>query len=131
MCFLQVDEAPVYAVALSSTQVMWLNCDQLRNASEKPLENELRNRFTAMLAARTLSMNNRIQVLCKHSLREKILTYFSQCIQKSNSRQFEIPFNRTDLALYLGVHRSALTRELDRLKKENLILFEKNHFTLL
>ena len=42
-----------------------------------------------------------------------------------------IPFNRTDLANYLDADRSALTRELARMKEEGIIDYNKNTFTIL
>ena len=46
-------------------------------------------------------------------------------------KKITIPFNRTDLANYLDADRSALTRELSRMRQEGLIDFEKNTFVLL
>ena len=62
-------------------------------------------RFIAMLAERTLSMNNRIQVLSKKSLREKLMTFFTQRVQESGSFAFEISMDRSAMADYLGVDR--------------------------
>lgn len=42
-----------------------------------------------------------------------------------------IPFNRDELANYLSVDRSALSRELANMKKENIIDYHKNVFKLL
>ena len=76
-------------------------------------------------------MNDRIQVLSKQLLRDKLTTYFSQCAVRARSRSFSIPFDRESLAAYLGVNRSALSRELSRMQREGLIRYEKNRFTLL
>jgi CRP-like cAMP-binding protein len=46
-------------------------------------------------------------------------------------KKITIPFNRTDLANYLDADRSALTRELSRMREDGLIDFEKNTFVLL
>lgn len=39
--------------------------------------------------------------------------------------------NRQELADYLGVERSALSREMARMKKEGLIDYRKNEITIL
>ena len=83
-----------------------------------------------MLAERTLSMNNRIQVLSKKSLREKLMTFFTQRVQESGSFAFEISMDRSAMADYLGVDRSALSRELSRLRDEGALKFRKNHFEI-
>ncbi|MNO63008.1 transcriptional regulator FixK [compost metagenome] len=51
--------------------------------------------------------------------------------QKNNSACFEIPFTRSDLADYLTVDRSALSRELQRMAQDGLIRFNRNQFELL
>ena len=59
------------------------------------------------------------------------MSYFSECIKKAGSYSFEIPYNREQLASYLGVDRSAMSNELSKMKKEGLIQYHKNHFTII
>lgn len=63
--------------------------------------------------------------------REKLMSYLSSQAQKSGKSQFEIPFNRQQLADYLSVERSAMSLELSKLKSEGIIDFDKNSFKLL
>ena len=44
---------------------------------------------------------------------------------------FTIPFDRQQLADYLAVDRSAMSAELGKLRREGLLDFRKNRFTLL
>ena len=87
-------------------------------------------RFIRMLAAKTLSMNDRIQVLSKPTLREKLMTMLTQ-FSTREGRNFNLPFDRNAMAVYLGVNRSALSRELGKMKQEGRIDFYKNSFTIL
>ena len=130
--YLRLD-APVYIRALSACEVLWLNPETIRsqNAAWNALDAQLSGRFTAMLARRTLSMNDRIQILSKSTLRQKLIAFFSQCTQHSGKESFTVPFNRSDMAAYLGTERSALSRELSRMQKEGIIDFHKNHFHIL
>ena len=130
LCYLCLPDSPVYALALNGVEVLWLSCRRLRAPCTDALSFELSARFTAMLAQRTLSMNDRIQVLSRRSLRDKVLTHLMQCARKAGSHSFKVPFNRTDWAVYLGVNRSALGRELTRMRKEGLLSFDKRRFTL-
>ena len=76
-------------------------------------------------------MIEKTEILCKKTLRSKILAYLEQEARNQGSRQFTIPFNRTDLANYLDADRSALTRELARMKEEGLVDYNKNTFAIL
>jgi CRP-like cAMP-binding protein len=67
----------------------------------------------------------------KHSTREKLLAYLSAQAKNENSRSFEIPFNREELAAYLSVDRSAMSAELCRMRDDGILVFKKNKFELL
>ena len=99
--------------------------------NEEALADRLRDSFLAMICERTLSMNNRIQVLSKLTLREKILTFLSEMPEAASGKPFVIPMNREDMAAYLGANRSAISRELSALKKEGVLDYYKNTFRIL
>lgn len=69
--------------------------------------------------------------MAKRSTREKLISYLSEEAGKHNSGTFTIPFNRQQLADFLAVDRSAMSNELSKMRKEGLLTFEKNKFTLL
>ena len=129
LCFLRRN-APIIITAQSGTRLMWLDCKALREPPAGPLQQELQGRFTAMLARRTLNMNDRIQILSRKSIREKLNAYFTVCVRDAGSMTFAVPFDRAGMAAYLGTDRSALCRELSRMQQEGLLKFDKNHFTL-
>ena len=125
-------EANIYILASApDTEVLWLETpDLLSSPDGDGLPALLSRRFIAMLASRSLQMNDRIQVLSKHSLREKILTFLSQYAARIGRDEFEVPMDRERMAVYLGCERSALSRELSRLQKEGILSFRKNGFSL-
>lgn len=125
-------ESPVYAAALQDCRVLWLRSDTLLDPSfytDPSLACFCRN-FIQTVSARTLQFNDRIQVLSKKSIREKLITFFSQQIQRQKSREIVLSMDRNALADYLGVERSALSRELSRMRDCGMIDFRKNHFTI-
>ena len=63
-------------------------------------------------------------------MRSRLLTYFSAQAARSGSLQFEIPFNRQQLADFLSVERSAMSAELSRMQAEGLLETERSHFRL-
>ena len=87
--------------------------------------------IVSILADNNTRLIEKTEILCKKTLRSKILAYLEQEARNHGCRSFTIPFNSTDLANYLDADRSALTRELARMKEEGLIDFTKNNFELL
>lgn len=130
ICFLRAENPAIYAIANETCLLLWLSPQELFTAAPSPLCRRLEQNFTAMMAERTLAMNDRIQTLSKLTLRDKILTYFTFLSKRSGKRHFSVPFDREDMAAYIGVNRSALSRELSKMKQEGIIDFQKNTFWL-
>jgi len=130
LCYLKID-SPVYIMALSDGSYLKMSTEKIDRVCQNGLDIEFRKRFIANLASRTLQMNNRIQILSKISIRDKLLTFFAECSKCGTKQEIELPFNRNDMAIYLGVNRSALSRELSAMQEEGLIEFRKNKFKLL
>ncbi len=84
-----------------------------------------------ILAKKILILNQKIDIISQRTTREKLMTYFE--IQKgiAKSDKFTIPYNREELADFLFVDRSAMSRELSRMRDEGLIDFYKNKFEML
>jgi CRP-like cAMP-binding protein len=87
-------------------------------------------RLTVGLARKMLDMNDRVRVLLKHSLREKI-TAFLDLYKEENGCGFSVPLSREEMAEYLGCDRSALSRELARMSGEGIIEYNRNSFKVL
>ena len=64
--------------------------------------------------------NNRIEILTNKTIRDKLLAYFN-IMSRNNNRIIYLPFSYSDLAYYLAINRSAMTREMKLLKEEGLI----------
>ena len=61
----------------------------------------------------------------------EVITYLGDTASRRRSTKFTVPYNRNDLAEYLGVDRSVLSRELSKMKKEGILDFDKNTFEIL
>ena len=84
-----------------------------------------------IIANKTRDLMRKVEVISKKTLREKIQAYLSIQSQVQESRYFVIPLGRVELAEYLCADRSALTRELSKMKDEGLIDYDKNCFRIL
>lgn len=133
LCYLQKD-APLTFLALTDVTLLWLRCDNLYGdrpcGVPEALCGMIHRRFTAMLAERTLQMNDRIQILSRMGIREKLRAFFAECARDAGSCRFTVPFDRAGMAAYLNVDRSALSRELSLMQKRGEINYHKNTFSL-
>ncbi len=130
LCFLRTKESPVYIFASEDSELLWLSTEDLFDGSDA-FYREIQHRFTATLAGKALTMNNRIQVLSRLSLRGKLTAYFTELAAAQGSDVIRLPMNREDTAAYIGANRSALSRELAKMKEDGLIDYRKNEITIL
>lgn len=84
-----------------------------------------------LIARKNRELMRKVEVVSKKTLREKILAYLSIQSQAQGSRRFEVPLGRVEWAEYLCADRSALTRELAKMKDEGLIDYQRNSFEIL
>ena len=96
-----------------------------------PFHHRLIENIVRPIGDKNVQLMQKIEVISKKTLREKILAYLQSQAPKDGSRCFTIPLGRLELADYLCADRSALTRELARMKADGLIWYEKNQFQLL
>lgn len=75
--------------------------------------------------------NERIRILEKKQIRDKLLEFFDIEYKKNHSRFIYLPFSLKDLADYIAVNRSAMFRELKHLKDEKFIEVKDKRITLL
>lgn len=97
------------------------------------LENEQRIlllNLSKIYAEKYFELKDRLVCVSAPSIRAKILSYLNLMSEKAQSNTFTIPFNREVLANYLSVDRSALSRELSKMKKEGIVEFYRNSFKL-
>ena len=85
----------------------------------------------SLLAKKNLGMNRKLALMSQRSTREKLLSYLSSESMRQKSPSFTIPFDRQQLADYLSVDRSAMSNELSKLRREGVLEYEKNRFTIL
>lgn len=83
------------------------------------------------ISTKNVMLMNKIEIISKKTIREKIISYLQLQRENFGCDDFEIELGRVELAEYLCTDRSALTRELNKMKDERIIEFEKNRFKLL
>ena len=75
--------------------------------------------------------NKKIEILTQKTIRDKLLTYFEMNFKKTGSKNIYLSSSYTDLADYLAIDRSAMSRELKNLKNEGFITTKGRKITLL
>ncbi|MCI8329283.1 MAG: Crp/Fnr family transcriptional regulator [Oscillibacter sp.] len=83
-----------------------------------------------LVADKAQALSCRVDVLSRRSIREKLLCYFRQLAQQAGGATFTLPFSLSTLADYTATDRSAMMRELKRLREEGSVRSDGRQFTL-
>ncbi|MBS6644176.1 MAG: Crp/Fnr family transcriptional regulator [Clostridiaceae bacterium] len=83
-----------------------------------------------IISQKNLQLSERVELLSKRTIREKLLCYFLQQSSRQNAHSFTLPFTMSDLADYLSVDRSAMTRELKKMKDDGIIKVNRRHISI-
>lgn len=128
-----VPDAPLSFYAAEKSQILTMDYHRVLYMCSNScrFHHRLVENMVKMLAEKNNSLMEKIEVTSKKLLREKILTYLSMEAEKADSLYFETALGRTDMADYLCTDRSALTRELNAMRDEGIIDFDKNTFRII
>ena len=129
--FAAAGETSLVTVEARDTEVLWIHFERMMRSGAGKAQQTLVENMMQILAKKNLFLAGRVSHLSRRTLREKVLSYLAGQAARQGSRSFEIPFDRQGLADYLAADRSALSAVLGKLKKEGVLTFHKNQFTLL
>ena len=99
-------------------------CEKACQCHSKVVENLL-----ALMSEKTISLSERIEVLSQRSIEDKLISCLEIIEDKTpDGKTPQIPFSTTALSDYLCVNRSALQREISKLKNAGVLTISKRKF---
>lgn len=119
--------AGVSVTAREDCEVLILNVSRLLSSGQRAIIANL----VAALAGKNLRFHAKLTHMGQRTTREKLRSYLSAEARRQGSAEFDIPFDRQELADYLAVERSALSAELGRMRREGILETRRSHFHLL
>lgn len=128
-----IRESPVTILAKSNCRIMFLAIERIISTCPNSciFHSQLIENLLKILARKNILLSSKNQLLSQRTIRDKVLSYLGLQAEKKGNLEFEIPFSRNELADFLCVDRSALSRVLSQLKKDGTIEYQNQHFRLL
>lgn len=122
----------VDVVAVEDCEILFLMVSKVITTCSHACPNHSRTsaNLTQIIARQNLALSQRIFHVTPKTIRGKVLAYLSDQAERAGAREFDIPFDRQQLADYLGVDRSALSAELSRMAKDGILETQRSHFIL-
>ncbi|HWP80686.1 MAG TPA: Crp/Fnr family transcriptional regulator [Candidatus Acidoferrum sp.] len=122
----------VSAVATEPSVIMQINYRRILTVCPAScvFHTRLITNMLKVLANKNILLTRKIEHISRRTTKEKLLSFLSDQALLENSSEIVVPYNRQELADFLCVERSALSRELGEMKREGLLDYEKNRFVL-
>ena len=120
-------------IAETECEVMFVKRSEITKRCENACQCHSRvvENLLDLMSEKAISLNERIEVLSQRSIEDKLISCLSIIEEKTTKGKApQIPFSTTALSDYLCVNRSALQREISRLKKEGVLTISKRKFKL-
>lgn len=122
--------SPVSVQAQAPSQVLFMPIGEILRRSDCPCHATLLENLLNGIAEKALVLHDRNNCLIQPSIREKVLTFLTMESKIEGACTFQLAMGRDAMAEYLNVDRSALSRELSRMKRDGLIDYHKSWFKL-
>lgn len=113
-------------------RILFLSIGYLFEGSESAAWKEKIMKNLLMISLhKNLALSGRSFHTSPKSCRGRLLAYLNSVSQQKHSLEFDIPFDRQQLADYLNLERTNMSKELGRMQREGIIECRKSHFKLL
>ncbi len=122
----------VEVIANEDSEILFLSVNQIIGTCSFHCfhHQQIIRNLISVIAKKNLHLTKKIQHISSKTIRERLLSYLSFESIQNNAYEFDIPFNRQQLADYLCVNRSAMSNELSKMQRDGIINFHKNHFII-
>ena len=129
----ELDAVPVDIIATENTEIMLIDVYKITRpcANSCEFHKQMIFNLVKVVATKNLMFHQKIEITSKRNTREKLIAYLLSEAKRNGSSDFNVPYDRQELADYLEVERSGLSTEIGKLRREGILTCEKNHFTLL
>lgn len=81
-------------------------------------------------AHKNLTLSGRSFHTSPKTIRGRVMAYLNSVSLQKGTKEFDIPFDRQQLADYLNLERTALSKELGKMQKDKIISVNRNHFII-
>ena len=132
LAFASVSGDSLEVICRTECDVLFIDYAHILKRCEKACTHHsmLVQNMLELMADKAQDLSERVDVLSRRSIREKLLCYFHQLSARAKAPTFTLPFSLSTLADYIATDRSAMMREMKRLKEEGVIRSEGRKITL-
>jgi CRP-like cAMP-binding protein len=119
---------PMTVIAKSSVKIMHMHREHVLNllkCNDKFMQN-----YITMLSDRTVTLTDKIQAISLKSIRQRLIEFIRYEYHLQKSLIIELNISKKNLAQRFGIERSSLSRELNKMRSDGLVVYDSKTITI-
>lgn len=123
---------PATVIAQTACSIMYIPPDKIIGQCERACQSHrtLIMNMLGILSKKALTLSRKLEYLSIKSMRGRIANFLLEQYKKTGQTTFLLPMNRNELADFLNVSRPSLSREMCKMRDEELIDFHRSSVQL-
>lgn len=129
LMFAQPNKYPSTLFSGSETQILYITKNSLLELCRS--NSRITANMMALLSNKVLVLSEKIKYLSYQTIRQKVSRFIMDEYEKQGRLSLRIPLTREKMAELLGVTRPSLSREMIKMREENIINFKKKEISVI
>jgi CRP-like cAMP-binding protein len=128
----ELTNMPASVIAIQPSVILLLDCKNVIEADQCDCQftRQVRRNLLRSTAQKNLLLTEKIRYMSQKTTKDKLMAFLMDQAKQQCSSKFTIPYDRQGLAEYLGVERSAMSTEINKLKKSGQLDTKGSWFLL-
>lgn len=119
---------PMTIIAKTDATVLHIKRDLILKLCQ--IDENFLTHFLQAISDKTLLLTDKLKALSMKTIRECIIDFLIYESYAQNSNTVKLAFTKKELAEKFGIQRPSLSRELNKMRKDNLIDFDAKSITI-
>ncbi len=119
---------PMTIIAKSDTKILHVNKNLVLKLCQ--LDMDFLYEFLTCISDKTTILTNKIKAISAKSIKNSIIDFLKYEYYLQNNNQIKLSMTKKELAERLGIQRTSLSRELNKMRKDQLIEFDTHSITI-
>lgn len=129
LVFSENHKYPATIISSTKSKVLFISKESIVESCFRDLN--FLNNFMCLLSEKIIMLNNKIRNTSLKSIRQKVCNFILEQYKKQDNLTINLNINKKELAEMLGIPRPSLSRELIKLKNEEIIELSKGEISIL
>ncbi|SHH52008.1 Crp/Fnr family transcriptional regulator [Clostridium grantii] len=119
---------PMSVLSKSATEILHINKDFVLNLCQ--IDQNFLIEFLTCISDKTSILTNKIKSISMKSIKESIIEFLNYEYYSQKNEKIQLHMTKKELAEKLGIQRTSLSRELNKMKKDGLVDYDASSITI-